>query len=304
MSNSSSVQGATVAVNGFNVSIFLFNLCSILGVVSLTLIVATAYFSSTVRRSDLWYRHIISWIVYPAAFLVLIGHQGDPDPPFGLCFFQAALIYAVPTFPALSGFFFVADLYIRLSAVLFNKRKIRPALKTFMGIFPLIVLGCVFIAAMGLIVDPQIVGFEEKHLYCHDSKSTSIQAGITGVIVVMTGFLMVPLEIWIAVVLYRNWRSFRGSRSPDQHLFLTMFIRMILFTIISMLAFGLTWYAFGSSTAFNPYWTRLVMTLLPIMAAITFGSQKDIMRSWIFWREPPSRSPSPSQPELKLNVGV
>ncbi|KAF7367795.1 hypothetical protein MSAN_00843700 [Mycena sanguinolenta] len=294
MSNFSSVQAAPVAVN-----VTVFNISSILGVVSLTLIVATAYFSSTVRRSDLWYRHIIAWIVYNTAFLVLIGHQGDPDPPFGLCFFQAALIYAVPTFPTLSAFCFVADLYIRLSAVLFNKRKIRPALKTFLGLFPLIVLGCVFIVAMGLVVDPQTVGFEENHLYCHDS--TSIQATITGAIIIMTGFLIFPLEIWIAVVLYRNWRSFRGSRSPDQHLFLTMFIRMVLFTIISMLGVGLSSYSFGSSTAFNPYWTRLVLTIVPIIAAITFGSQEDIMRSWIFWREPPLNV---SKPEKEADVSV
>ncbi|KAF7367793.1 hypothetical protein MSAN_00843500 [Mycena sanguinolenta] len=294
MSSSSSVSADTFAAEAA-----LFNICSLLGVLSLTLIVATAYFSTTVHRSELWFRHMIAWIVYSAAYLALAGHQGGSDPPFGLCFYQAALIYAVPIFPTLSAFCFVADLYIRLSAVVHNKRKIRPALKTFLGLFPLIVLACVFTEAMVLVIDPSTVGLEQNGLYCH--VTTTRQSLISGGIILMTGLLIFPLEIWIAVVLYRNWRSFRGSRSPEQHLFLTMFIRIVLFTIISMLGVGLSSMSIGSPSAPKPYWTRLVLTIVPIIAAITFGSQEDIMRSWIFWREPP---PDLSKPEMDADVGV
>jgi hypothetical protein len=293
MSSPSTVPAATFAAE-----VAVWNICSLLGVLSLTLIVATAYFSTTVHRSELWFRHIIAWIVYSAAYLALIGHQGS-DPPFGLCFYQAALIYAVPTFPTLSAFCFVADLYIRLSAVVHNKRKIRPALKTFLGLFPLIVLACVFTEAMVLVTDPSTVGLEQNRLYCH--VTTTRQSLISGGIIVMTGLLIFPLEIWIAVILYRNWRSFRGSRSPDQHLFLTMFIRIVLFTIISMLGVGLSSLSIGSPSAPKPFWTRLVLIIVPIIAAITFGSQEDIMRSWIFWRESP---PDLSKPETDVNVGV
>ncbi|KAJ7233596.1 hypothetical protein B0H12DRAFT_1143295 [Mycena haematopus] len=280
-----------------------FDIFSIFGVISLSLIVATAYFSSTVHRSELWYRHIIAWIVYSAAYSVLIGHQNDLIPPFGLCLFQATLIYAVPTFPTLSAFCFVADLYIRLSAVVYNKRKIRPALKTFLAIFPLIVLASVFIEALVVIQDPRTVGFEQNHLYCH--VGTSTQSLVSGGIIVATGLLIFPLEIWIAVVLYRNWRSFRGSRAPDQHLFLTMFIRIVLFTILSMVGVSLSSLSIGSPTANKPYWTRLVLTIVPIIAAITFGSQEDMMRSWIFWREPPPDSAKPApETESEVNVNV
>ncbi|KAJ7641604.1 hypothetical protein FB45DRAFT_359968 [Roridomyces roridus] len=272
-----------------------FNAFAIIGALFLTLIVGTAYFSTTVSRSELWYRHIIAWIVYDAAFFFLIGHQQDAVPPFGLCIFQASLIYAVPTFPTLSAFCFVADLYIRLSSVIENKRKIRPALHKFLVNMPLFVLLSVFIEVLVLVQDASVVGFEQRHLYCH--VSTSAQSLISGGIIIATGLLIFPLEIWIAIVLYRNWRSFRGSR--EHNTFLTMFIRIVLFTVLSMLGVGLSSLSIGSPSAPKPYWTRLVLTIVPIIAAITFGSQEDIMRSWIFWREPP---PTPAKEEAGAAV--
>ncbi|KAJ7431779.1 hypothetical protein B0H11DRAFT_2128769 [Mycena galericulata] len=294
MSNSSVVEDT------LGVEVTIFNTFSALGVVFLALIVATAYFSPTVHRSELWFRHIIAWIVYSAAFLLLIGHQEGSNPPFGLCLFQAALIYAVPTFPTLSAFCFVADLYIRLSSVVYKKRKIRPALKKFLVNFPLVVLLGVFIEVLVLVQDPGIVGWESSHLYCH--VATSEPSLISGGIIVATGLLIFPLEIWIAVVLYRNWLSFRGARGQDQQLFLTMFIRIVLFTVISMLGVGLSSLSIGSPNAPKPYWTRLVLTIVPIIAALTFGSQEDIMRSWIFWREPLPVPPDATKSEADSNV--
>ncbi|KAJ7690054.1 hypothetical protein B0H17DRAFT_1290649 [Mycena rosella] len=217
MSNSSSVDHLRVEVT-------VFNTFSFLGVLSLALVAAAAHFSPTVHRSELWFRHIFSWIVYSTVFLFLLGHQGEPSPPpFGLCLVQAALIYAVPIFPTLSAFGFVADLYIGLSASVYGKRKIRPALTKILITLPQIVFLGVFIEALVLVHDPGVVGLEASHLYCH--VTTSEQSLISGGIIVATGLLIVPLEIWIAVVLYRNWSTFRSSSGTDLQ-FVTMFIHM------------------------------------------------------------------------------
>ncbi|KAK7059751.1 hypothetical protein R3P38DRAFT_968914 [Favolaschia claudopus] len=247
-----------------SLKVTVFNISVLLGVVSLGFIAATAYFASTVHRSQLWFRHIFSWIVYSVAFLFLVGHQGGSNPPFGLCFFQSALIYAVPTYPTLSALAFVADLYIRLSAIIFNKRKIHPSFTKFLVAFPPVVLLAVFIEAMVSVQDPAVVELEGNLLYCHVS---SLQPTlVSSYIIIITGIIIFPLEIWIAVMLYRNWRLFRSSSGPDQQLFLTMFVRVVLFTIISMSGVGLSSMSLGAPNGMKPYWTRLVLTIG------TFGS--------------------------------
>jgi len=127
------------AASGLETEVSFFNALTAIGILSLTLVIAIAHFSPTVHRSQLWFRHMFSWIVYSASYLLLIGHQFGAPPPFGLCMLQAALIYAAPTFPTLSALCFVVDLYIGLSAIVQNKRKIRPALSRFLLKFPAIV---------------------------------------------------------------------------------------------------------------------------------------------------------------------
>ncbi|KAJ6609040.1 hypothetical protein B0H10DRAFT_2065719 [Mycena sp. CBHHK59/15] len=284
-------------MDGLQTEVAIFNAISFLAVFSLALVAATAYFSSTVHRSGLWFRHIISWILYSAVFLLLIGRQLGPNPPFGLCMVQAALIYAAPTFPTLSAFGFVADLYIGLSAAVYRKRKIRPALTTFLLRFPQIVSLCIFLEVIMSVGDPRVVVRHTSHLYCHVTVPTP--SLISASIIVGTGLLIFPLEIWIAVILCLNWMAFRRSQSrPDPHVSLTMFIRVGLFTVMSLLGIGLSSLSLGTSNVAKPFWTRLVLPIVPIIAAVTFGSQEDIMKSWIFWRDPePVAEPAVSSKE-------
>ncbi|KAJ7180735.1 hypothetical protein C8R46DRAFT_1070436 [Mycena filopes] len=279
MSTASFTDGLTTAVTAFNAFSFV-------GVSSLTLVAATAYFSSSVHRSGLWFRHILAWIVYSSSFLLLVGRQLGPAPPFGLCLVQAGLIHAAPTLPTLSAFCFVVDLYIGLSAVVHRKRKIRPALSKFLLMFPTMVYVGLFLGTLLFIQDTGVVQRDaSSHLYCHITSPTP--ALVSGAIVISTGLFIFPLEIWIAIVLCRNWVAFRRSSqaSLDPHVSLTMFIRVALFTVMSMTGVGLSSISLGSPNSVKPYWS-LILPIVPIIAAVIFGSQQDIMRCWVFWREP------------------
>ncbi|KAJ7043689.1 hypothetical protein C8F04DRAFT_1072970 [Mycena alexandri] len=274
-----------------------FNTFSFLGVFSLTLVAATAHFAPSVHRSGLWFRHIIAWIVYSVSFLLLVGRQSGPAPPFGLCMVQAALIHASPTLPTLSAFCFVVDLYIGLSAVVHRKRKIRPALSKFLLIFPTMVFTAVFLTVLLFVQDIAVVQRDAvSHLYCHITAPTP--ALVSASIVICTGLFIFPLEIWIAIVLCRNWVAFRRSyeSGPDPHVSLTMFIRVALFTVMSMTGVGLSSFSVGSSNSPEPYWS-LVLPIVPIIAAIIFGSQQDIMKCWVFWRESERAEPPTSVPK-------
>lgn len=74
----------------------LFNTFAIMGACLILVALAPALFSSRVPRSGVWFCVLTSWLVYSVSFLLLIGKQTGSEPPFGLCFLQAALIYAAP----------------------------------------------------------------------------------------------------------------------------------------------------------------------------------------------------------------
>ncbi|KAJ7737861.1 hypothetical protein DFH07DRAFT_779157 [Mycena maculata] len=232
-----------------SVEVTVFNTFSFLGVIFLA---ATAYLSPTVHRRR----------VEPSFWIVSLSSSTDLCGPHLL--------------------------YIHLSAVVYNKRKIRPALKKFLANFPLVVLVCVFIEVL--------VVFDKQW---HNSSNGSVHFPVGEYVHHVSQY------VWITIMLYHNWRSFWGSRVQGNQLFLTMFVRIVLFTIISMLRIRLSSLSIGSPNVPKPYWTQLVLTIVPIITAITFGSQayihlkerQDIMRSRIFWQEPVLPPTDTSNPE-------
>lgn len=73
-----------------------FNGVQLTGLVLLSAVVLTAWLAPTVKRSPAWYNVIISWIFSSSSFLLLMGRQAGPSPPFGLCLVQSMFIYAAP----------------------------------------------------------------------------------------------------------------------------------------------------------------------------------------------------------------
>lgn len=73
----------------------IFNVFASVGVFSTAFVLAPALFSSRVKRSRTWFGVLTSYLVYSAIYLLLVGRQFDPEPPLGLCFFQAALVYGI-----------------------------------------------------------------------------------------------------------------------------------------------------------------------------------------------------------------
>lgn len=74
-----------------------FNILAFLGVFLNVAALAPALFLPTVHRRTTWYGLVTSWIIYSTSYLLLLGRQTGPEPPFGLCICQAALIYAAPS---------------------------------------------------------------------------------------------------------------------------------------------------------------------------------------------------------------
>ncbi|CAK5274672.1 unnamed protein product [Mycena citricolor] len=280
--------------------ITLFDAFSIIGLLSLTFVVLVAHYSPNVHRTPLWFRHLVSWIVYTASFTLLVGHQFGGPPPLGLCAVQAALIHAVPVlWPDFECL--ITQLYIGLSAIVQKKRKIHPNLTAFVSTpsllanhanatevpskllrVPQLVFVVLFIMFLGTIQSAGEIQRDDTQLYCH--LATPSPARISALIVIATGAIIVPLEIWIVVVLCRNWAVFRGSaHRKDPTVSLSILIRMNLFTVLSMTGVGLS--SFSLLKSHTPFWS-LTLTIVPILAAIIFGTQADLLSAYVFWREP------------------
>ncbi|KAF8982517.1 hypothetical protein BDQ17DRAFT_816291 [Cyathus striatus] len=77
--------------------IILFNALSIMATILTTLVLGTVI-CAKLKRSNAWFSLLIACLTYSLSLLLIIGRQTGPEPPFGLCFLQAALIYAGPAF--------------------------------------------------------------------------------------------------------------------------------------------------------------------------------------------------------------
>jgi hypothetical protein len=78
----------------------LFISLQIIGAVGMSLILLSAFFSTTIKRCSTWYTFCASWIIscLSYSFLFLAGGTNPlyvPSPK--LCATQAAFVYSVPT---------------------------------------------------------------------------------------------------------------------------------------------------------------------------------------------------------------
>ncbi|KAF8896325.1 hypothetical protein BD779DRAFT_576134 [Infundibulicybe gibba] len=257
--------------------IILFNSLGILGILLMAITLAPALFSpSHARRSKSWVGQIIAWIIYSGAFLMLCGRQHGPDPPFGICMFQAALIYAVPVLTAAASICFMFDFHFRLTSALFNVR-LSMAKQVLPLVIPSVLFVYVFVEVSLLVQDPTVVQRQESLLYCHITTSTS--STITVVLVMVMGAILFPLQVWTTTVVLRNWATFKNNTMTDMDT-LSLFIRFKIFTVT--LAAGLILFIVHKYTpvAFN--W-NLALPAPPLLVWLAFGTQMDLINTWLFW---------------------
>lgn len=73
-----------------------FDILNFIALVSLSIVLLTAWASPRIRRVPTWYLYIVSWDVYSLSYLLILGKQTGSEPVWGLCLFQSMMIYAAP----------------------------------------------------------------------------------------------------------------------------------------------------------------------------------------------------------------
>ncbi|KAJ7813650.1 hypothetical protein B0H13DRAFT_2684413 [Mycena leptocephala] len=244
------------------------------GLVLLAIVILPPLFCSKVRRSALWFAFMGYWMLYCASCLLLVGHQIGPDPPFGLCLLQAVLIHAVSTLATIAGVCFVVDLYCVLRITIMHSYWIPLKRTAVLLALPLVSFLSLFILSLVIgLLDHSTVDREPSGLVCH------INTGLpTLVSAILSGWSLVialAVEVSAAFVIYGA-----RTKSPDAlPIAKGMLIRISMFSVVTLL--GLIVSAFQLfhflETGLK---SNILIPLLPILIAIIFGVQRDIIGFW------------------------
>lgn len=265
-----------------------FDALYILGFIAVTAILLTAWLSSQIHRSSLWFLFVGSWSVASLANLLLLGNQTNPTPNGALCLAQASLIYAAPVLNATSCLSFMTHVYFSVSLTVESGPRM-PLLSTRMlHILPWFAFIFVIteVVAVGVIHHDSVVP-DASGMYCHITNSLPNRISASMTIVCMISVIV--LDVLVTRILRRTWhetRSITASRpqsvSMQEHFSLDIVIRVVIFGFCPMLALAI------SSTQYLPNTQHLLLSermnvvtaALPLSAFIIFGSQRDILRVW------------------------
>ncbi|KAI0364465.1 hypothetical protein BV20DRAFT_1057184 [Pilatotrama ljubarskyi] len=255
------------------------------GAVGLLAVLLTALFARKVYRHFTWLNFCITWLIYCISYTLLAfsGQQTRPEPPaYPLCLTQASLIYAAPVLVAMSTFSLVLQLWFTLSSALQPPPKgtRRDYMRNgFLLLAP-------YIMWLGFIVAILVIGTQHPDkveragglVYC--TIKTGTPGNVTAVFVAVILVVMVGLDVYIGTVLYKNWRALRGSDRPGKIPF-SLIVRVAIFSLVCVVGIGCA-FVFLSNVSF--FAGNTIIALMPVIAFLVFGTQRDILSVWLFWR--------------------
>ncbi|KAI0819275.1 hypothetical protein BC628DRAFT_1333405 [Trametes gibbosa] len=254
------------------------------GAAGLLAVLATALFAPKVYRHFTWLNFCISWLIYCISYTLLAfsGQQTRPEPPsYPLCLTQAVLIYAAPVLVAMTTFSLVLQLWFTLSnAVRPSKQAIQGNVwrNGFLLLAP-------YVAWLGFIIAMLVIGTRNPHsvqragalVYC---TIKGPPGNITAIFVAAILLAMVVMDVYIGTVLFKNWRALRGSDHPGAIPF-SLIVRVAIFSFVCVVGIGCA-FLFLSNISF--FAGNTIIALMPLIAFLVFGTQRDIISVWMFWR--------------------
>ncbi|KAJ8692340.1 hypothetical protein PTI98_009662 [Pleurotus ostreatus] len=260
-----------------------YNVVLIVGLVLNVLVVSVAYVSRGVQRCRSWYMFMISWIILSLSFLFLLGQQTGPQPIFGICLAQAVLVYAAPPLTAFSTLILVVNLYFGLSGGCTKPRFLLLLRQPWYA-------SRTHPKAHWLDNDSKIglmnrlkVKRDRTGMYCHIKLATP--AIVTFAVIGLSVILMVGFIVATGLMVRKKSASFVGQKVPASAIPLGIIIRIGVFTIapISVLVLEAL-VMLQSKSVMAMSITAIMYAVLPLLAALTFGTQADILRGMVFWR--------------------
>jgi len=255
--------------------IWLFNSLQMFGLVAIIAVTSTAVLSAQIKRVSTWYIFMGGWVLWCISFSLLFGNQENGCPAYWFCLLQAALIYAGPPANACATLAILLELYFSMKTTLNGLDN--PRWRTIvLTVAPPATYLVIFLEALvyGL-VNPGVVKRDVSGMYC--GITSGLPAKISASLVGIFSVTMLIYQGLTFTVLYRNWLAFRRLQvSPkNKNLSLSMIIRVSVYSFLPILALGLSVEAVILTTSSGL--AQIATATLPGLAALIFGSQKDIL---------------------------
>ncbi|KAF8216584.1 hypothetical protein K438DRAFT_1953500 [Mycena galopus ATCC 62051] len=267
----SSPSGASVPdPDGTSSLAVLYYALEIAAIVFIGLGILPALLTGRVSRTTTWYAFMLSWMWYSITNVLLAGRQSSTEPPFSLCLFQAGLIYASPVFTCATGLAFIIELYLRLGSLKPVQLIVAPLLLNLTVFLEVIIYG---------LHNRSSVRLNPSGLYCHIA--TDIQTDFASILVILLIIPTILIEGLTAWTFYRTYRQEVNPANPQASNWPpTLFIRTVFFTFVASIGI-----AFGSIGLKDPGPALLASQIaaqasVPILCALVFLTQLDILQSW------------------------
>ncbi|KAF7370542.1 hypothetical protein MSAN_00686400 [Mycena sanguinolenta] len=278
-----------------------FNSLFTVALVLLTIVILPAIFSRNVRRNALWFTFIGSWLLYCVSGLLLVGHQLGPDPPFGICLLQAALIHSVPTLGSVAGGCFIVDVIVFHTETLpvalvldTNETHANGDYPSYLQdtnssfpqllAFPAFAFFSLFWLSLGIGLQDHTTVNRVQNMFCHINTGLPTLVGS-----LLSGFsiaVAIAVEIAAGIMIYTSRPTLSDAKSPsdsNQPIARGMVIRICLFSLLTVLGLVLSavmLFHFNDTDIQGNF----LLPILPILVAILFGAQRDIILGWRFWK--------------------
>ncbi|KAG5715731.1 hypothetical protein E4T56_gene192 [Termitomyces sp. T112] len=262
--------------------IIVFDTFAFLGVLVNTAVLAPPLLSSHIQRSKIWFSLIFSWILYSASYTLLLGRQTRSQPPFGLCIFQGALTTSTPLVCIVASTCFAADFALQIRAASHGRESNR-MVTNFLAWLPWVVFLIVFLESFLVIQDSSMVVRNPSHLFCTINNRKLYLT--TGIMILLSAVILFPLEAYMAIMFHRHSiLSLRQKFIVSKVVCFSTFTRLVLFSIISAAVIGFHSYVIARVN--NTVTTcSVILSSLTVVNGLIFGTKKDILNAWIFWRK-------------------
>jgi len=254
------------------------------GQVLLPILVATFLFTRATRHPTL-INMCITWMLSSTVSCLLFYsgeyHHLPEGPASPLCITQASLVFAIPPMLSASAFGAIYHVWFTVSSTLKGQAGLQNCTIRSLVLLLLPYVLVVSFGVVGVIIvltrPLSNVSLARRVFYCSpfDSVYSNVAAVVSAVILLATLFF----EIRICLIVRRNWIGLRNA-GQGSGFDLSFTIRVCIFGIYVLLGFLAAIASVFSTTAISD----LFLATVPVAIAFLFGSQKDVLRVWMFWK--------------------
>ncbi|KAE9403543.1 hypothetical protein BT96DRAFT_486629 [Gymnopus androsaceus JB14] len=277
-------------------SVIAFCSLQLVGACFFLLLILTAALSKRVKRFPTWYSFCFSWIISCMSYsliLVMNAYAGaggfkhsDSDLGSGsrrwqaerVCLTQAALIYASP---ALTGFTSLAMclhvfLYIR-AALKGRPEDVKTITTTLLVAIPYIIWTVMFVVLFQLgQAMPHAVQLGRAKYYCHLELPEPVT--VCSAIAVIAAVGVAVVEGWMVFEVHKHRSSLERTTHP-----MAFIIRVLVFGLVDLFALIVGILFLLPIT--RGLGVEFLLSLIPLLGILIFGSQKDMLQVWMFWNK-------------------